>query len=235
MPLSVPHIALAARKREADELKRLRSRADLVGLTGLMIHVLQKERGASSLFLASSGMRFGAKREQLINESESVERLLVESIDAELEDSASSNARILSLMAWIMLGLQALPELRERITQRKLDGNESLTTFSSPGWASTASSAQVFGVSQPRSCSQPGMKKRGTMLPPTAEITRMATFERVCAWRRVRQADATSNARAEAAAAASNVVTAHDTRCPGRSTPCTSQATTKMMPTCTKP
>jgi hypothetical protein len=130
MTLSVPQIALAARKLEAEELKRLQSSAHLVGVTGLMIHVLQKERGASSLFLASSGRRFREEREALILESESVEALLRESIESESLDSGSSNARILSLMAWILLGLEALPELRTRVSNREMDGNACLTAFS---------------------------------------------------------------------------------------------------------
>ena len=130
MTFSVPHIALAAKKLEAEELKRLASRANLVGITGLMIHVLQKERGASGLFLASSGKRFREKREKLIKESESVESLLRNSIAAESENPASSNAIILSLMAWVLLGLEALPELRTRVSNQEMDGNSCLTAFS---------------------------------------------------------------------------------------------------------
>lgn len=130
MTFTVPHIALAAKKLEAEELKRLASRANLVGITGLMIHVLQKERGASSLFLASSGKRFREKREKLIKESESVELLLRKSIEAESDNPASSNARILSLMAWILLGLEALPDLRARVAKQEMDGNSCLTAFS---------------------------------------------------------------------------------------------------------
>ena len=37
--------------------------------------------------------------------------------------------------------------------------------------AAKPSIAQAFGVAQPRRCSHSGIRKRGTMLPPTAEAT----------------------------------------------------------------
>ncbi len=63
------------------------------------------------------------------------------------------------------------------------------------------------------------MKKRGTMLPPIADTTRMPTLANVCACRRVRQAVATTSASPVAAALAASVVTAQAMRWPGRSTP----------------
>ena len=38
------------------------------------------------------------------------------------------------------------------------------------------------------------MKKRGTMLPPSADTIRIATFANVCAWRRVAQAAVSASA-----------------------------------------
>ncbi|MEW8505064.1 MAG: nitrate- and nitrite sensing domain-containing protein [Candidatus Thiodiazotropha sp.] len=130
MPLSVPYIVFVAKQLEIQELKRLKARSNLVGVIGHMIHVLQSERGASSLYLASSGKRFAATRQELIAESETVEDSLRNKIEAELDYSAHSNARIISLMAWVLLGLDALPELRNRVTQQQLSGSESVTAFS---------------------------------------------------------------------------------------------------------
>lgn len=130
MKLSVPSIALAAKQHEIDELKQLQAKSRLVGVTGLLIHVLQKERGASGVFLASGGKRFRQKRLDLIEESESVESLLRKSIQAELENASYSNARILSAMAWVILGLDTLPELRKRIGKHRLAGSDSVAAFS---------------------------------------------------------------------------------------------------------
>jgi hypothetical protein len=130
MSLSVPNIALVAKQFEIEEFKRLKSRANLVGATGHMIHVLQNERGASSIYLASSGKRFEQTRQKLIHESGMVESLLREHFEAELDNSSFANAKIISLIAWILLGLDALPELRKRISDQQLSGSESIAAFS---------------------------------------------------------------------------------------------------------
>ena len=130
MSLSVPYIVLVAKQREIEELKRLETRARLVGALGHMIHVLQSERGASSTFLASSGTRFEATRRQLIGESQTVEKVLRSIIEDELVDPAFANAKIVSLMAWALLGLDALPDLRQRIAGHRMSGSESVAAFS---------------------------------------------------------------------------------------------------------
>lgn len=130
MSLSVPNIVLAAKQREIEELNRVMARSLLVGATGHMVHVLQSERGASSIFLASSGDRFENTRRKLVSESEKVEKQLRKRIEAELEKSSSTNARIVSLIAWVLLGLDALPDLRKRIDNHELSSNDAIAAFS---------------------------------------------------------------------------------------------------------
>ena len=130
MPLSVPYIVLVAKQLEIAELKHLKTRSHLVGVIGHMIHVLQSERGATSIFLASAGKRFDATRRDLIRESESVEKKLRKEIEDELGYSSNSNAKIISLMAWVLLGLDALPELRKQIGRQQLSGSEAVAAFS---------------------------------------------------------------------------------------------------------
>ena len=84
MPLSVPYIVLLAKQLEIEELKRLKARSQLVGVIGHMIHVLQSERGASSIYLASAGKRFETTRLELIGESEAVEKELRKIFENEL-------------------------------------------------------------------------------------------------------------------------------------------------------
>ena len=130
MPISVPYIVLVAKQREIEELKRLKSRSQLVGALGHMIHVLQAERGASSIYLASSGKRFEEMRLHLVGETGPVESELRNIIEDELGNSSFANAKMISLMAWVLLGLDALPELRQRITIRQLSGGEAVAAFS---------------------------------------------------------------------------------------------------------
>jgi hypothetical protein len=130
MKLSVPDIVLAAKQREIDELKRLASKAQLVGGIGHLIHALQSERGASSIFLASSGARFAATRLELIGASQSIESSVRTNFEMQLENASFGNAKIFSLMAWALLGLDALPELRQQITDRKLSAYEAVAAIS---------------------------------------------------------------------------------------------------------
>lgn len=130
VPSSVSDVVLLAKRLEIDELKHLQSRAHLVGVISHMVHALQAERGASSIYIASRGQRFEATRLKLVSESESVQRLLRDLILEESRASASSNARIVALLAWVLLGLDALSDLRARITSLRLSGSESVAAFS---------------------------------------------------------------------------------------------------------
>ena len=130
MSLSVPYIVLLAKQLEIEELKRLKTRSQLVGVLGHLIHALQSERGASSIYLASGGKRFKETRLELIGESESVEADLPQIFENELRYSSHSNTKIISLMAWILLGVDALPEFRERIKDQRITGSESVSAFS---------------------------------------------------------------------------------------------------------
>ncbi|MET0028750.1 MAG: nitrate- and nitrite sensing domain-containing protein [Candidatus Thiodiazotropha sp.] len=130
MSISVPYVVLVAKQLEIQELQRLKTRAHMVGVIGHMVHALQSERGASSIFLASSGTRFEQTRLQLVGESQKVEKTLRSVIEHELSYASYSNAKILSLMAWVLLGLDALPDLRARISAHQLTGSDSVAAFS---------------------------------------------------------------------------------------------------------
>lgn len=130
MPISVDQIVLLAKQREIEELNGLRNRVQLSGTIGHMIHVLQSERGASSIFLASKGRRFRENRAALINESETIEALFREHVQLTLDDPAFTDARIISLTGWALLGLDALPGLRDRINRFEIEGQASVAAFS---------------------------------------------------------------------------------------------------------
>lgn len=143
MKLSVPDILLAAKQYEIDELRQLTSRARFVGLLGHMIHVLQAERGASSIYLASAGKHFEANRRQLIAESITVEGLLRTSFQEQLDAPRQGLARQYSLMAWVLLGLESLPELRKQIEAVAISAEAAVTEISR---IVAALSALIFDV-----------------------------------------------------------------------------------------
>ena len=130
MNLSAANVVLIAKQQQIEELKRLESSARFVGVIGHLIHVLQIERGASSIFLASSGKRFGRARLESARDSASVERELRGVFESRLAQAAHADAKLLSLMAWVLLGLDALPELRRRIGAHQLSASESVAAFS---------------------------------------------------------------------------------------------------------
>lgn len=130
MTLSVPDIVLLAKRHEIEALQRLASNAQLVGVIGHLIHTLQTERGATSIFLASSGRRFASTRLDMVKESEAVECHLRSMFEAQLKQAAFANTKLISLMAWVLLGLDALPELRQRVGERQLSAGEAVAAFS---------------------------------------------------------------------------------------------------------
>lgn len=130
MKLSAEKIVLIAKQLQIEELKHLAAMSQFVGVVGHLIHNLQAERGASSIFLASSGNRFADMRLELAAESASVERELRTAFEPQLKRAIYGNARLLHLMAWVLLGLDELPELRERISKQKLSADDSIAAFS---------------------------------------------------------------------------------------------------------
>jgi len=66
MPLSVSQLVLRAKQLEIDTVQQLAGRVALADLIGQLIHALQHERGASSIYLASGGQRFAAERQAAV-------------------------------------------------------------------------------------------------------------------------------------------------------------------------
>lgn len=130
MELTVSNIVLVAKQQEIEELRHLEARAQLVGEIGHLIHVLQSERGASSLFLASAGQRFGDNRKTLIEASRERETQVRGSFAAQLDQTHYGSAKLYSLMAWVLLGLDALPGLRAQVDALKLGPDEAVAAFS---------------------------------------------------------------------------------------------------------
>lgn len=130
MEISVQDLVLSAKQHEIRELRQLACRAELVGVIGHLVHSLQKERGASSIYLASRGARFSETRIESIAESELQEHELREQFEKQLTNSAIGSARLFSLMAWGLLGLEALPALRASIDRLEIVPDEAVLAFS---------------------------------------------------------------------------------------------------------
>ena len=130
MELSPANIVLAAKQHQIAELKRLATHARLVATLGSFIHSIQAERGATSIFLASGGQRFAANRLEMIRATQAAEVPLRAQFVEHMEQSGCANARFLSLVAWTLLGLDALPDLRARAGDLKISADEAITAYS---------------------------------------------------------------------------------------------------------
>ncbi|MBT2324534.1 nitrate- and nitrite sensing domain-containing protein [Variovorax paradoxus] len=122
---------MAALRCEIDALEQLARTSALVGTIGRLVHALQRERGISNVLLASQGQRFAAERSAQIAECLRVEQAVRACFD-QLETDASrigNGARLFSRIAWVLPGLDGLPELRRRIGAMELGAAEATAAF----------------------------------------------------------------------------------------------------------
>lgn len=110
-------LVLRAKQLEIESLQALAERVGLVDVLGQLIHALQLERGATSVFLASRGQRFTQERETALAQAQPLEARLRTLAIEQLGPQQGATARTLALMAWALLDLDALAEWRLRIAQ----------------------------------------------------------------------------------------------------------------------
>ncbi|MBU2569516.1 MAG: nitrate- and nitrite sensing domain-containing protein [Gammaproteobacteria bacterium] len=130
MNLTAENIVLVAKQHQIEELKRLASTAHFVEVICNLIHSLQAERGASSLYLASSGIRCKEIRQNIIKESRLLETRLRVLFTVQVDQATYANAKTLSFMAWVLLGLDDLGTLRQEVENFNLSATESITAYS---------------------------------------------------------------------------------------------------------
>jgi len=134
MPLSASTLVLRAKQLEIEAVRLMASRVELADLIGQLIHALQRERGASSIFLASGGQRLAQERQTAMGEAVHIASRLGERFASQLEPghtgTASGTASMVSLMAWVQLDLATLPALRQSIDQCQTTAHDAVAAFS---------------------------------------------------------------------------------------------------------
>lgn len=130
MSLSVSQLVLRARQLDIEALRQLARRVDLADVIGRLVHALQRERGAASLFLASGGQRFATERQTAVDKAQPIETALRELFAEQLAPEHGATSRTLSLMAWVMLDLDALRALRAAIEQRGPTAHDAVAAYS---------------------------------------------------------------------------------------------------------
>jgi hypothetical protein len=108
----------SAKLRRARDLKQLSILSELVKGISELIHALQKERGASSIYLGSNGAQFADRLVAHVAESRSLEepvRDRLERLDETL-DPVSCSARFYTRVAFAFRALDSLPGTREHVS-----------------------------------------------------------------------------------------------------------------------
>jgi hypothetical protein len=115
----------------ARDLKQLLILSDLAKGISELIHALQKERGASSIYLGSNGVHFADRLVARVAESRSLEERVrdnLEHVDERL-DSMSCSARFYTRVAFAFDALDSLPGTREQVSALVLAPQDAVKAF----------------------------------------------------------------------------------------------------------
>lgn len=123
---------LAAKHAEITVLEQLSSNCRIVIAVRELIHELQKERGASNIFLASNAERYRSERMQYVAASEHAESTLKSQLKSLYltDEITTGNPRLLSSITLAMQATDYLPRLREQVSKQKLTPLESTRAYS---------------------------------------------------------------------------------------------------------
>lgn len=132
MMKSVLRFLIAARQGEITELQQFASAMALTHLLGLLVHALQRERGASNIWLTSEGALFAAERAEFIAHSDAAMaevRGFFDGLDTAASFASSSRARLFNRIAYALHGLQALQGLRSQVASGDMAATEMVSAY----------------------------------------------------------------------------------------------------------
>jgi AmiR/NasT family two-component response regulator len=125
---------VAARRCEIHDLEQLARSCELVQAVSELVHQLQGERGASKLYLASGGVRFGPEREARLAASQiaegAVRAWLAQPEVCAAAPAVPGGARLFTRIAIALHALDGLAELRDAIAGRRCAADEATQRFS---------------------------------------------------------------------------------------------------------
>lgn len=122
---------LAAKHAEIRLLEQLALNCELVTAVSSLVHAIQRERGASSMFLASSGVKFADELTTFrvqVSPCEAAFRGALGRLDRDDARSAS-NVRLFSHVAFVLHALDSLPALRARVDSQELSPGDAAILF----------------------------------------------------------------------------------------------------------
>lgn len=113
---------IASKRCEAQDLEHFLALGELVTTISDLVHNLQRERGASNLYLASSGVRFVRERQQLCCATDAAINTFYDCLQ-QVENSihrVHGGMRLFNRIAFVLHTLKDLGSLREQIVARNV-------------------------------------------------------------------------------------------------------------------
>ena len=132
---AIDRLLRAAKISEIEQLAGLAETAAVVGDISRFVHALQRERGASSIYLGSRGRRFATQRRQRIADSRQAETTLRQRLEewatpqTDRAPHRLANTRLLIRVAAVWHGLDALPGIRLEIDAHRLTADDAVRLF----------------------------------------------------------------------------------------------------------
>lgn len=127
---SAQQLLLTALRCDIDSLRHLATTSDIVADISRFIHVLQRERGASTIYLVSKGKRFKTRRTVFMQHSQKAELLMRQRLETLSEEARpQSTARLLRQIAGVWLALDELDTLRRAIDTFALSADAATQAF----------------------------------------------------------------------------------------------------------
>jgi AmiR/NasT family two-component response regulator len=121
----------SAKLRRSRDLKQLSVLCEVVKGISELVHALQKERGASSIYLGSNGAQFTDRLVACVADSRGLEervRKRLELVDQKL-DPMSCSARFYTRVAFAFSALDSLPGTREQVPALALAPEDAVNAF----------------------------------------------------------------------------------------------------------
>jgi AmiR/NasT family two-component response regulator len=130
MPHTTSEFILRARQLDLQAMQHLAERATLVELIGQLVHALQGERGATSIYLASGGRRFEAERTEAMARAAPAQQTLRAAFAAQLQSGSGASSQMMATMGWVLLDLDGLGALRAAVAQQAPRVGDAVAAFS---------------------------------------------------------------------------------------------------------
>jgi hypothetical protein len=127
----VTDFLLRSRQCEIEGLKHLMDASVMLGFMRALIHALQRERGATNLFLESRGQCYAERMIEYRGEAQEAEQQLRSHFAGWLESPPRHQAasRFYAHVALALHGLEELPTLRQKIDRHEVDASAAMSSF----------------------------------------------------------------------------------------------------------